>query len=59
MTLLLGIKFIVKPVMTTKEQMEAVSKKRRIIGSIAAGSLVGFICGFVGAGGRNDDAAYS
>ena len=51
MTLLLGIKFIVKPVMTTKEQMEAVSKKRRIIGSILAGSLVGFICGFVGAGG--------
>ena len=51
MTLLLGIKFIVKPVMTTKEQMEVVSKKRRIIGSIAAGSLVGFICGFVGAGG--------
>mgnify|MGYP002797631013 FL=1 len=51
MTLLLGIKFIVKPVMTTKEQMEAVSRKRRIVGSILAGSLVGFICGFVGAGG--------
>ena len=51
MTLLLGIKFIVKPVMTTKEQMEAVSRKRRIIGSILAGSLVGFVCGFVGAGG--------
>ena len=51
MTLLLGIKFIVKPVMTTKEQMEAVSRKWRIIGSILAGSLVGFICGFVGAGG--------
>ncbi len=51
MTLLLGVKFIVKPVMTTKEQMEAVSRKRRIIGSILAGSLVGFICGFVGAGG--------
>lgn len=51
MTLLLGIKFIVKPVMTTREQMEAVSKRRRIIGSILAGSLVGFICGFVGAGG--------
>lgn len=51
MTLLLGIKFIVKPVMTTREQMEAVSRKRRIIGSILAGSLVGFICGFVGAGG--------
>ena len=51
MTLLLGIKFIVKPVMTTREQMEAVSKRRRIVGSILAGSLVGFICGFVGAGG--------
>lgn len=51
MTLLLGIKFIVKPVMTTREQMEAVSKRRRIVGSILVGSLVGFICGFVGAGG--------
>jgi len=51
MTFLLGVKFIIKPVMTTKEQMEAVSKKRRIVGSILAGSLVGFICGFVGAGG--------
>lgn len=51
MTFLLGVKFIIKPVMTTKEQMEAVSKRRRIVGSILAGSLVGFICGFVGAGG--------
>ena len=30
MTLLLGIKFIVKPVMTTKESMQAVSAKKRI-----------------------------
>lgn len=51
MTLLLGIKFIVKPVMTTKESMEAVSGKKRIVQSIVCGSLVGFICGFVGAGG--------
>lgn len=51
MTLLLGIKFIVKPVMTTKEKMESVSKKKRIIQSIICGSLIGFICGFIGAGG--------
>ena len=51
MTLLLGIKFIVKPVMTTKESMQAVSGKKRIIQSVASGIIVGFICGFVGAGG--------
>lgn len=51
MTLFLGIKFILKPVMTTKEKMESVSKRKRIIGSIIAGMLIGFICGFVGAGG--------
>lgn len=51
MTLLLGIKFIVKPVMTTKESMAAVSAKKRIIQSIISGIVVGFICGFVGAGG--------
>lgn len=51
MTLILGIKFIVKPVMTTKEGMEEVSKKKKIIGSILCGTLIGFICGFIGAGG--------
>lgn len=51
MTLLLGIKFIVKPVMTTKESMDAVSAKKRIIQSILCGMIIGFICGFVGAGG--------
>ena len=51
MTLILGIKFILKPVMTTKEAMEEVSKKKKIIGSILCGMLIGFICGFVGAGG--------
>ena len=51
MTLLLGIKFIIKPVMTTKESMQAVSVKKRIIQSVASGIVVGFICGFVGAGG--------
>ncbi|MDY3251141.1 MAG: sulfite exporter TauE/SafE family protein [Candidatus Choladocola sp.] len=51
MTLLLGIKFIVRPVMTTKESMEAVSPRKRLIQSIVCGTLIGFICGFVGAGG--------
>lgn len=51
MTFLLGIKFIVRPVMTTKESMGEVSKKKRVIQSIICGALIGFICGFVGAGG--------
>lgn len=51
MTLLLGIKFIVKPVMTTKESMEQTSAKKRLIQSVLCGMAIGFICGFVGAGG--------
>ena len=51
MTFLLGIKFIVRPVMTTKESMQGVSAKKRAIQSILCGVLIGFICGFIGAGG--------
>lgn len=51
MTFILGIKFIVKPVMTTKSDMKSVDPKKRLIQSIIAGTVVGFICGFVGAGG--------
>ncbi|MDE6687622.1 MAG: sulfite exporter TauE/SafE family protein, partial [Lachnospiraceae bacterium] len=51
MTFLLGIKFIVKPVMTTKESMQGVSAKKRAVQSVICGVLIGFICGFVGAGG--------
>lgn len=51
MTLLLGIKFIVRPVMTTKEAMQGVSAKKRAIQSVICGMIIGFICGFVGAGG--------
>lgn len=51
MTFLLGIKFIVKPVMTTKESMNQVSGKKRFIQSVICGAVVGFICGFIGAGG--------
>lgn len=51
MTFLLGIKFIVRPVMTTKESMQNVSAKKRAVQSIICGVLIGFICGFIGAGG--------
>ena len=51
MTFLLGIKFIVRPVMTTKEAMLGVSAKKRVCQSLVCGALIGFICGFIGAGG--------
>ena len=51
MTAFLGIKFIVKPVMTTREASQSADKKTRLIKSIVFGVIVGFICGFVGAGG--------
>lgn len=51
MTFLLGIKFIVKPVMTTREAMTDVNPRKRLVQSIISGMVVGFICGFVGAGG--------
>ena len=51
MTFFLGIKFIVKPVMTTKEAMQGVSAKKRALQSIVCGVVIGMICGFIGAGG--------
>ena len=51
MTFLLGVKFIIRPVMTTKEAMQGVYTKKRAIQSLVCGCLIGFICGFVGAGG--------
>lgn len=51
MTFLLGIKFIVRPVMITKEAMTQISEKKRAMQSVICGILIGFICGFIGAGG--------
>lgn len=51
MTFLLGVKFVVKPVMTTKEKQAAKSGKQKAVQSILCGVLIGFICGFIGAGG--------
>lgn len=51
MTFFLGIKFIVRPVMTTREAMASVDPRRRFVQSVVCGVIIGFICGFVGAGG--------
>lgn len=51
MTFLLGVKFIVKPVMTTKDAMNGVPAVTRTIRSALCSVVVGFICGFIGAGG--------
>ena len=51
MTFLLGIKFIIRPVMATQETQADQSKAKMALQSILCGALVGFICGFVGAGG--------
>lgn len=48
---LLGIKFIIHPVMTTKEARENRSAKRKYIESLVCGTIIGSICGFIGAGG--------
>jgi uncharacterized membrane protein YfcA len=51
MTMMLGVKFILKPVMTTKEAMLSVSERARLVRAAISGTAIGFICGFIGAGG--------
>ena len=51
MTIFLGIKFLLKPTMTSKEERHLKPKKQRIIRSVICGCYVGFVCGFIGAGG--------
>ena len=50
MTLFVGLKFIIRPIMTTKEVQANKSEKQKIQQSILCGVVIGFICGFVGAG---------
>lgn len=49
--IIIGLRFLLKPVTTTKEQMNAGTAKEKLIKAILGGIFVGFICGFVGAGG--------
>ena len=48
MTLFVGLKFIIRPIMTTKEVQAGKSEKQKITQSIVCGVMIGFICGFVG-----------
>lgn len=51
MTLLVGIKFIVRTIMTAPDVVEEKPTRTKIIQSILCGIVIGLICGFVGAGG--------
>lgn len=49
--IIIGLRFLVKPVTTTKEQMSAAAPRVKLLRGICGGIAIGFICGFVGAGG--------
>ena len=49
--LLLGLRFLFFPPDSSKERMLKISDKSRLIRSILGGLVIGFICGFMGAGG--------
>lgn len=51
MTIFLGLKFIIKPNDKTKDVMKDKPLARRIIESVVCGLYIGFVCGFIGAGG--------
>lgn len=54
--IVLGLKFIVKPVVTTKEQMLEQSRKSRIIKSVFGGRCHRGLSAVCGRGRRHDDA---
>lgn len=49
--IIIGLRFLLKPVTKTREQLNDIPKKERFIKSVIGGVLIGFTCGFVGAGG--------
>ena len=51
MTMILGVRFLVRPVTEPKARFVSATAKQKAIRSLLGGALVGFICGFVGAGG--------
>lgn len=51
MTALVGIKFIVRPVNATENKILSKPLHTRVWQSIVCGSLIGMVCGVVGAGG--------
>lgn len=49
--IIIGLRFLLKPINKTREQLNESSPKSRLIKAIVGGVLIGFICGFIGAGG--------
>lgn len=50
-TLLIGLKFMLRPVMDNKTSTKEKTEKQKAIQSLLCGIFVGFNCGFIGAGG--------
>lgn len=50
MTLIIGLKFLIRPVTQAKERNINKTAKQKAVQSALAGILVGFNCGFIGAG---------
>lgn len=51
MLVLLGLKFLILPVTSTRRTMEGESLAIRVLKGILGGSVIGLVCGFFGAGG--------
>lgn len=51
MTLLIGLKFMIRPVTASKEGRTDKTAKQKAMQSVICGMFVGFNCGFIGAGG--------
>lgn len=47
----IGLKFLIKPVTTPKEKLGEQTVRQRVTKAMIGGIFIGFICGFVGAGG--------
>ncbi|MFI3169338.1 MAG: sulfite exporter TauE/SafE family protein [Faecalibacterium sp.] len=47
----MGLKFLLFPVTTSESKIKSMSTKERVLKSVVGGCGIGFICGFIGAGG--------
>ncbi len=50
-TTAMGLKFLIMPITTTKSDMDSANGTARLVKIIVGGCGIGFICGFIGAGG--------
>ena len=46
-----GLKFLLKPGRASRESMAETDQRTRFLKAVLGGTIVGFICGFIGAGG--------